>query len=74
VKRNIPIKIIEPNPGAKLPIISTLVDIMGNFAPGLGSIIFIGIFLFTLFKEGLYPLKEKVSYFLNFDKTGMLIK
>ncbi|MBA7566658.1 hypothetical protein ES708_08353 [subsurface metagenome] len=53
---------------------STLVDIMGNFAPGLGSIIFIGIFLFTLFKEGLYPLKEKVSYFLNFDKTGMLIK
>jgi len=53
---------------------STLVDIMGNFAPGLGSLIFIGIFLFTLFKEGLYPLKEKVSYFLNFDKTGMLIK
>jgi len=53
---------------------STLVDIMSNFAPGLGSIIFIGIFLFTLFKEGLYPLKEKVSYFLNFDKTGMLIK
>jgi len=53
---------------------STLVDIMSNFAPGLGSIIFIGIFLFTLFKEGLYPLKEKISYFLNFDKTGMLIK
>jgi len=53
---------------------STLVDILGNFAPGLGSLIFIGIFLFTLFKEGLYPLKEKVSYFLNFDKTGMLIK
>jgi len=53
---------------------STLVDIMGNFAPGIGSLIFIGIFLFTLFKEGLYPLKEKVSYFLNFDKTGMLIK
>jgi len=53
---------------------STLVDILGNFAPGLGSIIFIGIFLFTLFKEGLYPLKEKVSYFLNFDKSGMLIK
>jgi len=53
---------------------STLVDILGNFAPGLGSLIFIGIFLFILFKEGLYPLKEKVSYFLNFDKTGMLIK
>ncbi|GAI69927.1 unnamed protein product [marine sediment metagenome] len=50
------------------------VDIISNFAPGLGSLIFIGIFLFTLFKEGLYPLKEKVSYFLNFDKSGMLIK
>ena len=55
-------------------ISSTAVDIVSNFAPGLGSLLFIGIFLFTLFKEGLYPLKEKISYFLNFDKTGMLIK
>ena len=55
-------------------ISSTAVDIVSNFAPGLGSILFIAIFLYTLFKEGLYPLKEKISYFLNFDKTGMLIK
>ena len=55
-------------------ISSTAVDIVSNFAPGLGSLLFIGIFLYTLFKEGLYPLKEKISYFLNFDKTGMLIK
>jgi hypothetical protein len=53
---------------------STFTDILTNFAPGLGSIAFIAIFLITLFKEGIYPLKEKISYFLNFDKTGMLIK
>ena len=53
---------------------STASDYIGSIAPGLGSIIFIGIFLYTLFKEGLYPLKAKISYFLNFDKTGMLVK
>jgi hypothetical protein len=55
-------------------ISSTAVDVVSKFAPGLGSLLFFGIFLYTLFKEGLYPLKEKISYFLNFDKTGMLIK
>lgn len=53
---------------------STAVDFVTNFAPGLGSIIFIVVFLYTLFKEGLYPLKEKISYFLNFDKSGMIVK
>ncbi|MFX0147318.1 MAG: hypothetical protein ACFE8E_06175 [Candidatus Hodarchaeota archaeon] len=53
---------------------SSFVDFVSNFAPGLGSIFFVVIFLITLFKEGLYPLKEKISYFLNFDKTGMIIK
>ncbi|NVM44234.1 MAG: hypothetical protein HWN79_04900 [Candidatus Lokiarchaeota archaeon] len=53
---------------------STVVNVVGNFAPGLGSLIFIAIFLYTLFKEGLYPLKAKISYFLNFDKTGTLVK
>jgi len=51
---------------------STFVDVVGNFAPGLGSLIFIAIFLVTLFKEGIYPLKEKISYFLNFDNTGLI--
>jgi hypothetical protein len=51
---------------------SSFLGIVGNFAPGLGSIIFIAIFLFTLFKEGIYPLKEKISYFLNFDNTGLI--
>ncbi|NVM17696.1 MAG: hypothetical protein HWN80_08265 [Candidatus Lokiarchaeota archaeon] len=51
---------------------STIFDVVGNFAPGLGSLIFIAIFLITLFKEGIYPLKEKISYFLNFDNTGLI--
>jgi hypothetical protein len=53
---------------------SSFVDVVSNFSPGLGAVLFFGIFLFTLFKEGLYPLKEKISYFLNFDKSGMIIK
>jgi hypothetical protein len=48
--------------------------VVSNFSPGLGAVLFFGIFLYTLFKEGLYPLKEKISYFLNFDKSGMIIK
>jgi len=51
---------------------SSFVNIIGNFAPGIGSIVFIVIFLITLFKEGIYPLKEKISYFLNFDNTGLI--
>ena len=53
---------------------STFMDLLGGFAPGLGSIVFFAIFLFTLFKEGIYPLKEKISAFLNFDQSGVLIK
>jgi hypothetical protein len=53
---------------------STFIDVISNFSPGLGAVLFIGIFLYTLFKEGIYPLKEKISYFLNFDKSGMIIK
>jgi len=53
---------------------SNFIDILSGFAPGLGSIVFIAIFLITLFKEGIYPLKEKISAFLNFDQAGVLIK
>jgi len=53
---------------------STFMDYLSGFAPGLGSIVFIAIFLITLFKEGIYPLKEKISAFLNFDQAGVLIK
>ncbi|UCD02424.1 MAG: hypothetical protein JSV23_05280 [Promethearchaeota archaeon] len=53
---------------------SSFIDILSGFAPGLGSIVFFAIFLITLFKEGIYPLKEKISAFLNFDQAGVLIK
>ncbi|KKL55248.1 hypothetical protein LCGC14_2257300, partial [marine sediment metagenome] len=53
---------------------SNFTDILGGLVPGLGSIIFVAIFLITLFKEGIYPLKEKISSLLNFDQTGVLIK
>lgn len=53
---------------------SEFTDYLSGFAPGLGSIVFFAIFLITLFKEGIYPLKEKISSFLNFDQTGVLIK
>jgi hypothetical protein len=49
-------------------------DYLSGFAPGLGAIIFIVFFLYTLLKEGIYPLKEKISAFLNFDQAGVLIK
>ena len=53
---------------------SSFTNTVGGLAPGLGSIIFFAIFLITLFKEGLYPMKEKISAFLNFDQAGVLIK
>ncbi|MHA1885893.1 MAG: hypothetical protein ACW96S_12620, partial [Promethearchaeota archaeon] len=53
---------------------SSFIDYISGLAPGLGSILFVVIFLYTLLKEGIYPLKEKISAFLNFDQTGVLIK
>ncbi|MHA2006075.1 MAG: hypothetical protein ACXABO_01075 [Promethearchaeota archaeon] len=53
---------------------STFMDLIGGWAPGLGSVIFIAIFLFTLLKEGIFPLKQKISGLLNFDQAGILIK
>ncbi|MFX0039183.1 MAG: hypothetical protein ACFFCY_06535 [Promethearchaeota archaeon] len=53
---------------------SSFIDVVSGVAPGLGSIVFIVIFLITLLKEGIYPLKEKISAFLNFDQAGVLIK
>jgi len=53
---------------------SSAIDVVSNFSPGLGAVLFFGVFLLTLFKEGIYPLKEKISYFLNFDKSGIIQK
>jgi len=53
---------------------STGIDILSGFSPGLGSIVFITIFLVTLLKEGVFPLKQKISAFLNFDQAGIIQK
>ncbi|MCK4380286.1 MAG: hypothetical protein KAW51_04045, partial [Candidatus Lokiarchaeota archaeon] len=53
---------------------SGFVDILSGFSPGLGSIVFFTIFLVTLLKEGVFPLKQKISAFLNFDQAGIIQK
>jgi len=53
---------------------SAFIDLLSGFTPGLGSIIFIAIFLVTLLKEGVFPLKQKISAFLNFDQAGIIQK
>ncbi len=53
---------------------SSFTDLLSGFAPGLGSIVFFAIFLVTLLKEGVFPLKQKISAFLNFDQAGIIQK
>ena len=53
---------------------SSFTDILSGFSPGLGSIVFFAIFLVTLLKEGVFPLKQKISAFLNFDQAGIIQK
>ncbi|TXT59786.1 MAG: hypothetical protein BAJALOKI2v1_170040 [Promethearchaeota archaeon] len=53
---------------------STSVQILSNIAPGFGGILLmIGYFL-LIFKKSIYPLKEKWSDFLNFDKGTPIMK
>ena len=53
---------------------TSLVDIVGGFVPGLASFIFFGVFIITLIKNGIYPLKQKWSALLKFDKGIEMIK
>ncbi|MFW9899631.1 MAG: hypothetical protein ACFFDO_10280 [Candidatus Thorarchaeota archaeon] len=52
---------------------TSLVNLIGGFAPGLASFIFFTVFVISLIR-GIYPLKQKWSSLLNFDKTSPLIK
>ncbi len=49
-------------------------EIISGYAPGLASFIFFAIFIITLVKNGIYPLKQKWSAFLNLDEGTALIK
>ena len=53
---------------------TSLVDIMSGFAPGFASFIFFGVFILMLVKNGIYPLKQKWSALLNFDKGTVMMK
>jgi len=52
---------------------SSLTDMVSGFVPSLASFIFFAVFIISLIK-GIYPLKQKWSSLLNFDKTSPLIK
>jgi hypothetical protein len=49
-------------------------DIITGFVPGIGSIIFLGTFLYTLIKEGIYPIQQQVNSLLNLDKGITTLK
>ncbi|MEE9574045.1 MAG: hypothetical protein V3W20_13405 [Candidatus Neomarinimicrobiota bacterium] len=53
---------------------TSLVDIVGGYVPGLASFIFFAVFIITLIKNGIYPLKQKWSALLKFDKGIEMIK
>jgi hypothetical protein len=47
---------------------------LGGIIPGAGSVVFLLTFLYTLLKKGVFPLKHKVSGFLDFDKSPAVLK
>jgi len=47
---------------------------LGGIIPGAGSIGFLLTFIYTLLKKGIFPMKQKVSGFLDFDKTPAVLK
>ncbi|MFX1382426.1 MAG: hypothetical protein ACFFBP_08250, partial [Promethearchaeota archaeon] len=48
----------------------TGVDIITQFAPSMGSLLFVVLFIYTLIK-GIYPLKQQFQGLLNFDSGGI---
>ncbi len=49
-------------------------DVLTSFVPGIGSLIFLVTFIYTLLTEGVFPIKEQVSSLLNFDKGIATLK
>jgi len=45
---------------------------LGGIIPGAGSLVFLLTFLYTLLKKGVFPMKQKVTGMLDFDKGGMM--
>ena len=57
-----------------LDISGPTTDIITGFVPGIGSLIFFGTFIYTLLKEGIYPIQQQVNSLLNFDKGITTLK
>ena len=57
-----------------LDIGSPTTDVLTSFVPGIGSLIFLVTFIYTLLTEGVFPMKEQVSSLLNFDKGVTTLK
>jgi hypothetical protein len=45
---------------------------ISGMLPGGGTLIFAIMFLYTLIKKGIFPMKKKVQGFLDFDKGSMM--
>jgi len=57
-----------------LDISGPTTNIITGFVPGIGSLIFLGTFIYTLLKEGIYPIQQQVNSLLNFDKGITTLK
>ena len=57
-----------------LDISGPTTDILTGIIPGIGSLIFFGSFIYTLLKEGIYPIQQQLNSLLNFDKGIATLK
>jgi hypothetical protein len=57
-----------------LDVSSPTTDLLTGVVPGIGSFIFLATFIYTLFKEGIYPIQQQVNSLLNFDKGITTLK
>ncbi len=54
--------------------ISSTTTILSGFIPGIGSFIFFATFIYTLIKEGVFPIQQQINSLLNFDKGITTLK
>ena len=47
---------------------SSSTDFLSSLGPGIGSLIFFVIFIITLLKKGVFPIKEQIAGLLNLEK------
>lgn len=55
-----------------LDISSSSSGAFSGILPGAGSLLFLGMFLYTLLKKGVFPLKQQVSGLMNMDAASLM--